>query len=106
MGNFYIEPPGYPISSVGGYRLFWKSPFILRDFFLSDGYWKEWYNASQCSITCGTGGIVQQKRDCQPPTGFGVENCVGSDTQTVPCNYNIPCLGKNIYFFKLLCSVI
>lgn len=63
----------------------------------SDGYWKEWYNSSECSITCGEGGTVQQKRECHKPTGFGLDNCVGNDTQMVPCII-VPCMeGKNVF---------
>ena len=69
-----------------------NSSFVLLT--TIDDYWKEWKNVSDCSVTCGEGGTIKQKRECQPPTGLGA-NCVGNETQHVPCNYTIPCPGKH-----------
>ena len=78
------------------FRLY--SYFVHQDllFTLVDGNWSSWGVYGDCSVKCG-GGIRRRSRSCtNPKPSNGGRSCRGSSTQTVTCNMDIPCDGKQI----------
>lgn len=62
-----------------------------------DGVWSNWVDSS-CDVTSGDygPGLITQTRTCTPSVCFG-ENCVGPDTQTVPCCVSATCDYFTVY---------
>ena len=61
--------------------------YILCVIFLVDGGWSSWYNQTDCSVSCGGGGVLTQRRSCTQPTpSCGGSECQGENTKTVDCN--------------------
>jgi hemicentin len=57
-----------------------------------DGGWSDWQNATQCSVTCG-GGVLVQIRECSNPAPqHGGDDCDGKKLNEVECNPD-PCPG-------------
>ncbi|XP_077868396.1 thrombospondin-1-like [Saccoglossus kowalevskii] len=51
-----------------------------------NGGWGVWYESTECSESCG-GGVLVIKRDCSNPSpANGGLDCVGEDSQQIPCN--------------------
>ena len=54
-----------------------------------DGGWSAWKATPYCSKSCGTGGVILEKRNCtNPAPSSGGRKCAGPDTRptTTKCN--------------------
>ena len=51
---------------------------------LVDGYFADWSNWTECTVSCG-GGYITRDRDCIGPYHRGL-NCSGDWSQTLDCN--------------------
>ena len=56
-----------------------------------DGGWSPWGVPSACSVSCGTGFMIQTRLCDSPPPQFGGLLCKGIDTQKVVCDTNVFC---------------
>ncbi len=52
---------------------------------LVNGGWSEWVNGT-CSVSCGPGTMGQTRTCDSPAKANGGQDCVGSDSDTVPCD--------------------
>ena len=52
--------------------------------------WKEWDVWSECSVTCG-GGSANRIREVEKNATNGGEPCVGTATDSTPCNEDVLC---------------
>ncbi|XP_078088048.1 properdin-like [Mustelus asterias] len=55
------------------------------------GNWGAWTDVSECSTTCGIGGVHQERRCDQSASKHGGAECPGISVKTVPCNTKIRC---------------
>ncbi|CAH1780926.1 unnamed protein product [Owenia fusiformis] len=55
-----------------------------------DGQWSEWNITSQCSVTCGGGTLVRERKCNNPTAMYGGLACEGASLDNYKCNSN-PC---------------
>ena len=60
-----------------------------------DGQWTEWVDDTACSVTCGSGVLMQTRSCTNPSPANGGANCIGDEEQTgtTPCTL-ADCPGK------------
>ncbi|XP_012999764.1 properdin isoform X2 [Cavia porcellus] len=55
------------------------------------GGWGPWGSVSPCSVTCGLGQILEQRKCDNPVPQHGGSFCTGDDTRAHICNTAVPC---------------
>ncbi|KAK7506180.1 hypothetical protein BaRGS_00002292, partial [Batillaria attramentaria] len=76
-----------------------------------DGGWSDWFPASSCSATCGTGGTQFFYRTCTNPVpAYGGSYCNGAHYEPRPCSADVTCPADRVdggwsNWFTSACSV-
>ena len=55
-------------------------------FSLVDGRWGEWGDWSKCSVTCGGGEQIRERKCNNPKPSAGGKDCEGDKQETKECN--------------------
>ena len=64
-----------------------------------DGWWSDWSNWAECSVTCGVGQKKRTRACDSPPPAYGGGHCVGDDEKVVQCG-GAPCPGEKSFIYR------
>ena len=60
--------------------------FVLRHFFIGDGWWSRWSLWSTCDVHCGHGKQIRGRACDDPPPRLLGKTCAGHTEETKPCS--------------------
>lgn len=100
--SFHVKIRQHLFTSM--HFLNFSSAMNLKKCFLKvNGGWGQWTSFTQCSKSCGRGGMSRSRLCNQPEPANGGHNCHGVNVQNVHCNHPA-CPSK--LFLRLLHSII
>ena len=84
-------------------RLHFVCDIYISNFCLTvDGRWTLWSEYGLCTIECSEHGKRIRYRTCTDPSpSCGGEDCVGDNSQSIPCETKEDCPGKTLYSKEL-----
>ena len=66
---------------------------------LVDGNWGAWGAWSGCSKTCKEGKQSRVRKCNAPAPKYGGKLCSGESKETIACNKDVPCPGKDFFHY-------